>query len=314
MRGLVAVFRKELADHFGSKRFVILFALIFLTALSATYVASQSIRDDIASSDAQSTFVFLRLFTASTGTLPPFIAFISFLGPLVGLALGFDAINSEQARGTLSRILSQPVYRDSVINGKFLAGIVTVGVMIFAIGLIVVGIGLRLLGLPPTLDEINRMLSFLALSVLYVAFWMSLSILFSILFRQMATSALAGIAVWIFCTFFVAMIAGVLADAIVPITDPDDGPAIVMNDQAARMISRISPTTLYQEVTMTILTPNLRSFGPMLMKDVIGMVSSPLALAQSLLIVWPQLIGLVALTSICFAVSYVRFMRQEIRA
>ena len=40
-------------------------------------------------------FFFLHLFTASDGTLPPFFVFISFLGPLLGISMGFDAINSE---------------------------------------------------------------------------------------------------------------------------------------------------------------------------------------------------------------------------
>lgn len=42
--------------------------------------------------------------------------------------------------------------------------------------------------------------------------------------------------------------------------------------------------------------------------------TNPLPLGQSFLIVWPQLVGLIALTSICFAVSYIIFMRREIRA
>lgn len=44
------------------------------------------------------------------------------------------------------------------------------------------------------------------------------------------------------------------------------------------------------------------------------MVDAPLSLTQSLLVVWPQVVGLVALTLLCFAASYLGFMRQEIRA
>jgi len=42
--------------------------------------------------------------------------------------------------------------------------------------------------------------------------------------------------------------------------------------------------------------------------------TNPLPLGQSFLIVWPQLVGLIALTSICFAISYIIFIRREIRA
>ena len=40
----------------------------------------------------------------------------------------------------------------------------------------------------------------------------------------------------------------------------------------------------------------------------------PLPLGQSLLVVWPQLTGLIAATVICFAISYIMFMRREIRS
>lgn len=313
MPGFVAVFRKEMADQFASKRFMILFTLILLAGLSATYTAAQSISADVSSANASNTFVFLRLFTVSSGNLPSFVAFVGFLGPLVGLALGFDAINGEYGRGTLSRVLAQPIFRDSVINGKFAAGVVTIAVMLLSISLLLGGLGLRLIGIPPTGDEIMRLLFWLFIAVVYVAFWMAVSILFSILFRQTATSALAAIALWIFFTFFMGMIAGTVADAITPANQQD--PQTVIDNANLQMgLARISPATLYGETTETILTPSVRTLGPVLLSQVVGMVPGPLPLDQSLMVVWPQFVGLITLTLACFALSYARFMRQEIRA
>ena len=45
-----------------------------------------------------------------------------------------------------------------------------------------------------------------------------------------------------------------------------------------------------------------------------GLIVSPLSIGQSVMVVWPQFVALVALSIICFAVSYVVFMRQEIRS
>lgn len=313
MPGLLAVFRKEMADHFSSKRFLIMFTLILLAGLSATYTAAQSIRSEVASAEADSAFVFLRLFTVSSGALPSFVAFVGFLGPLVGLAMGFDAINGEYARGTLSRVLSNPIFRDSVINGKFLAGVTTIAVMLLSIALLLAGLGLRMIGIPPTLDEVLRLTIYLFVSVVYVAFWMSLAILFSILFRQTATSALAGVAIWIFFTFFISMIAATTAAALVPVNEQE--PQTVLAHEYFRQgMARISPATLYTETTMTILIPSVRTLGPVTLGEVIGMIPGPLPLTQSLMVVWPQFVGLIAMTLICFAISYARFMRQEIRA
>ncbi|MGI5838026.1 MAG: ABC transporter permease [Chloroflexota bacterium] len=313
MPGLLAVYRKEMADHFGSKRFLIMFTLILLAGMSATYTAAQAIRSDVASGEGSPEFVFLRLFTVSAGTLPSFVAFVGFLGPLMGLALGFDAINGEYARGTLSRVLSNPIFRDSVINGKFLAGVTTIAVMLVSISLVLAGLGLRMIGIPPTADEVFRLIVYLIVAVFYVAFWMALAILFSILFRQTATSALAGIAFWIFFTFFVSMIAATTAQALVPVNEQE--PQTVLNNAYLSMgLARVSPATLYSEVTMTILTPSVRTLGPVMLIEVIGMVPGALPLAQSILVVWPQFVTLISMTLVCFGISYYRFMRQEIRA
>jgi ABC-2 type transport system permease protein len=315
MPGLLAVFRKEMADNFASKRFLIMFALILLAGMSATYTAAQAIRTAVPTSSSGSTpFVFLLLFTVSAGMLPSFTSFVSFLGPLVGLSMGFDAINGEYARGTLSRILSHPIFRDSVINGKFLARVGTIAIMLVSISLVLAGLGLRLIGVPPSAEEILRLLFYLIIAVVYVAFWMSLAILFSILFRQAATSALAGIAVWIFCTFFMSMIAGTTAQALVPV-DQQNPQTVIAQVDASMAISRLSPVTLYQEATGIILDPSARTLSPLVMQsEQIGMVPGSLKLGQSLLLVWPQMVGLVTMTMICFAISYARFMRQEIRA
>jgi ABC-2 type transport system permease protein len=315
MPGLLPILRKELADHFSSRRFAILFALVLVSGLGAAYVAAQSIREELTRTADVSTSVFLLVFTASNGTLPSFVTFIGFLGPLVGLALGFDAINGEQARGTLSRLLAQPIYRDSVINGKFLAGLITISVMLVAITLLAMGLGIPLVGRLPSPDDLARLALFLALSIVYVGFWLAAAILFSLLFRQVATAALAGVALWLVCAFFVGMLAGVVADVVAPVGQDSPAVQVLRNDEIRRAVARISPTRLYAEATGIVMNPSRNTLGELVLaSEVRGMVPSPLPFLQSLLLVWPQVSGLVALTCLCFAISYIRFMRQEIRA
>jgi ABC-2 type transport system permease protein len=43
-------------------------------------------------------------------------------------------------------------------------------------------------------------------------------------------------------------------------------------------------------------------------------MGAPLPLTQSLLVVWPQVVGLIAGTVTLFVASYVAFQRQEVRA
>ena len=317
MSGLMTIFDKELADAFSRWRFIILFILILVAGIFAIYLAAQSISETLGKEASE--FVFLQLFTTSSEKLPAsFLTFIIFFVPIVGIALGFDAINSEKNSGTLSRLLSQPIYRDAVINGKFLAGVVTIAILMTSIVLLVSGIGLRMIGVPPSSEEVWRLLMFLVITIFYGSFWLGLAMLFSILFRRVATSALATIAIWIFFIFFMYMIAGLIANVIVPVDQSSSYQEAVRNAQTTIMVMRASPVTLYQESVSVLLVPGLRTMGQILQLQTTGvyewMLPTPLSFDQSLLIVWPHVTALIALTAICFAASYTRFMREEIRS
>ena len=101
---------------------------------------------------------------------------------------------------------------------KFLAGVTTIAIVLVAIVLIISGLGIRLIGVVPGAEEIWRLVIYLVVSILYISFWLGISILFSVVFRSTATSALASLALWIFFSFFVSLGAGVLADAIAPVS------------------------------------------------------------------------------------------------
>lgn len=307
------IVNKEVSDHIRSWRFIILIIIIALTCLGSLYTALTNIGDAIKPNDPDSAFLFLKLFTVSDGTLPSFVVFISFLGPLLGIALGFDAINSEQNKGTLSRLLSQPIYRDYIINAKCIGALFVIGLMLFVLGFLVMGFGLIFIGIPPTAEEFLRIIFFLLVSVVYVAFWLNLAIFFSIRCKQPATSALACIAVWLFFSVFYNMILNVVGKAISP-SPMASSYQLISYQKFMLNLLRFAPGELFNEATMTLLMPSVRSLGPLTMEQVHGAIPSPLSLGQSLLVVWPQLTGLIAVMLVCFALAYASFMRKEIRS
>ncbi|MBW2478510.1 MAG: ABC transporter permease [Deltaproteobacteria bacterium] len=317
MQGINVILKKELADHFSSYRFVIIFALIAMISLITAYMVGLNIRQQL-EGVAKPRFIFLMLFTAP-GAMFSLVQFVAFFGPLVGLILGFDTINRERNQGTLSKLLSQPIYRDVVINGKFLAGVAMITIMLVSIVLVITGLGLLVMGIVPGLEEIWRIFFYLVISIVYVSFWLGVAILFSILFRSTATSALASLAVWIFFSFFVSIGANIVANALATDPSPENPEAIIRQARIIKAFQLISPMELYTDATATIIDPlrkstrSMISVGPM---ENISMArfSGPLPLGQSILIVIPYIISLVAITIICFAVSYTVFMRQEIRS
>src|SRR5262245_62741494 len=150
--GLGVVMLKELSDHLTSVRMRVLEWLVVLVALAALYGAIQQIKD----TTAEDPFLFLRLFTTSRDPLPSFVAFLSFLVPLIAICLGFDAINGEHNRRTLSRVMAQPLYRDALLFGQLAAGLVKLAISLTVLWALLLGFGLVRLGVPPNAEEISR--------------------------------------------------------------------------------------------------------------------------------------------------------------
>ena len=195
-QGLGTVFVKELTDNISSVRMLVLELLIVLTALAALYGAIGDLRQNT----AEDPFLLLRLFTLSSAPLPSFVAILGFLIPLMAIGLGFDSVNGEFNRRTLSRILAQPIYRDALLMGKFLAGLATLAVNLTALWLLVIGLGLIFLGVPPGGEEIGRSLVFLVIAIFYAGVWLALAMLLSIVFRSPATAALVSALIFMWAT------------------------------------------------------------------------------------------------------------------
>jgi ABC-2 type transport system permease protein len=306
--GLSAVLTKEMADHLTGARVLILEVLVLLTAVGTVYTALKSI-----STADDNQFLYLRLFTTAQDPLPPFVFFLAILVPLLAIALSFDSVNGEFNRRTLSRLLAQPVYRDALLLGKFLGGLLTLTIVFSAIWLLIFGIGIFKLGVPPTAEETGRALWFLLATIFYGGIWMALAMLFSSIFRSSATAALASIAVWAFFIFFWNIVVGLLAPALSPqqITTVQD---LVTTNQIQLLLSRFSPITLYADIATIMLQPTERFLGFVLPVQLDRAIKTPLPLGQSVLVIWPQLTGLIAATILLFALCYVLFQRQEIRA
>jgi ABC-2 type transport system permease protein len=110
-----------------------------------------------------------------------------------------------------------------------------------------------------------------------------------------------------------------VANAITPDAGASDPDAVLRRVQIENVISLSSPLVLYTDATGTIMDPmrrTTRSFIQVGMMEKISMsrFSGPLPLSQSILVVLPYIITLIAITVVCFAISYTVFMRQEIRS
>src|SRR5215471_17085111 len=311
LHGFGVVTLKEIADHFTSILVVVLVVLVVATAVAVVRGAIEQIKEVT----AEDPFLFLRLFTRG-GPLP-LVALLSFLVPLMAIGLGFDAVNGEHNRRTLSRILAQPIYRDALLFGKFAAGLFTLALSLITLWLLVIGLGVFLIGIPPGVEEIARSFVFLLVTIVYAGVWLALALLFSILFRSAATAALVTLGLWLLVTFIWPVLSGAIAQIIVP---PDPrytalGLQTPGTAQLEQILARLSPSPLYAEIVVALLDPTPRSLGPIYLSQLQGAVlGAPLPFGESILIAWPQMVGMIAAAIVLFVIGYVIFQRQEVRA
>jgi ABC-2 type transport system permease protein len=310
-QGLNVVFFRELFDHLTSARMLVLQFLVLLFGAAVVYFAAEQIRN----TTAEDPFLFLRLFAPPGQSLLSFVLVISILVPIMAIGLGFDSINGEYNRRTMSRILAQPIYRDALLFGKFLAGLATLTICLVTLWLLVIGFGLIRLGIPPGAEEIGRLIMFLLITIAYAGVWLALSILFSVIFRSTATAALVALGLWLFLSLLWPALAQMLGEVISPSDIRFAALGLPTPDTLAwqQGLSRLSPGTLYGEAVVAMLNPDAQSMTTLLAQFQ-GRIASPLPLDQSIIQAWPQMVSLIAGMIMLYVIGYVVFQRQEVRA
>jgi ABC-2 type transport system permease protein len=309
---------KEFADLVLSLRFLVLVVIMALVGAAAVYATAGQLGERAsAASGVRSLFLLLYSppSTIATEYVPPFTFVFGLIGPLLGILFGFDAVNGERAEGTLPRLLSQPIHRDDVINGKFVAGLAAIGLVFAAVIILVAGIGIVRLGVVPDPDSILRLMVWWVVAVIYVGFWLAFALLCSVLVRRAAASGILAFAVWFVLTLFGSLLVGAIAGFLAPVPADATTAQQVANLGLHDQLARLAPSTLFGEATAVLLDPTQRWTGSLVFNSQLDRaVVSFLSLDQSLLVIWPQVVALVALTVVAFAGAYVVFMRQEVRA
>ncbi|HEY2917127.1 MAG TPA: ABC transporter permease [Candidatus Limnocylindrales bacterium] len=316
--GWPTIAAKEFADHVLSARFYVLLAILGVAALIPLYFAAEQIKNAASSvSGAQAVFLFLFTVGPQDISLLRVDQFVGIAAPLLGVAFAFDAINGERHEGTLPRLLSQPIHRDDVINGKFVAGLAVIALVLAAVVGVIAGFGLLRLGIVPEASEIIRIVGWYLLTVLYVALWLAFGLLLSVVISRAATSALVGLGVWLFVA--VPIFGQLIVSIVGGFVAPGGGTAqdILSAASAQQFLLRLLPSTLYSEASVVLLDPSVTTVSTPTLGQYIQaqqQVPTLLSLDQSVLLVWPHIVALLALTVVCFALAYASFMRQEVRA
>ena len=308
-----------------SVRFVVLFLILGLAAAIPLFLAAERIRS-LASQDVSGAqAVFVALFIVGPQDVSIFgldftvAAFVGLTAPLLGIAFAFDAVNGERALGTLPRLVAQPIHRDAIINGKFGAALLTISIVLVSVITHRVGHWHPASGAHTVRgrDPAGSWSGSWSRSCTSPCGWRS-ELLLSVLFRRAATAALVGFGVWLLVALFGKFLLNLVLAIFAPIDSSLPAADQLASYQWYAFLNRLLPPTLYTEASTVLLNPSVTQTS---VPATLGQLDQAqqqiptlLSLDQSLLLVWPHVVAMVAITVLCFAYAYIRFMREEVRA
>ena len=356
-KGLFNVARKEFVDHLTSKKFVLILALFLIISAYSMHVGMdyynmrlESYKEQVSQIKEEGPvtmwmpekhsilLIFQRLHFA-----------MSLLGAILAIAIGFDLITREKERGSLKSLLSHPVYRDEIINGKAVGGILAL-VLAVGIAFLILFAMLLIFSIVPDLDEFWRIVLFGAVTVLCLLTYFSIALMASTVSKDSGRALMYALVIVLALSFAMPMIGGMVAESVVgerpepPVFQSQEDIEIYESGEVVREIRPMnkeeeeeweryreelkaysekkwaiqdafeifSPDSNYMAVSISLTNPYLTVVhgGSWGSSYTPGETTS---IRKSLEKVWKNIFALFILPVIFFAIAYIKFMRMDIR-
>ncbi len=211
MAGLFTMAKKEFLDIIGEKKFLLIFGTLLIVILVSTFQGGLEYSSSQSSTTTTTTapggqgpggnqtrpIQFMGSVSSLSTALSSMVTNFSLVGGVLAIAISFDTINSEKQRGSLKTLLSYPIYRDSIVYGKYLGGFLAITLVSIVTFMAGIGVFLSVTGLALTMDTVLRLLIFFGVSLVYMAIFLAIGLLLSIVLPQPSTSLLASMIVWL---------------------------------------------------------------------------------------------------------------------
>ena len=290
----LVIAQKEFADRLLSPRFIALLLICTIILFSFSYRAGMGGRN-----------VFGKGFLDVAQIIALFL-------PMIGIAIGFDAIVKERKLSSLNVLLTHPVFRDTVIAGKLLGSMATLALVVGISVVVSVGTILVVTGVQVTAPELSRVLIFMILTFLYISTFLGIGVLVSIFSKSTTDSLIYGIVIWINLVIvfsaIVIMVASIATGQ--SYLELDDNQHVLdLNIK----LQRFSPIHHYAETVTG--HPSLSWGGVSVVRGNVGssgIFDTGHTLEQWLWEYWTNLAVLIVTPIILFIVSIIIFLRRDI--
>ncbi len=322
MAGMMTMAKKEFTDIVGEKKFLLIFAtLLIVTCVSAyqgglQYAESQSTSGTftITSGGGRGGMNMMMGSAESLSrSLSSMIENFSLVGGILAIAISFDTINNERQKGSLKTLLSYPIYRDSIVYGKYLGGLFVIIMVTTITFLGSMGLFISVTNIALTTDTITRLAVFFGITIVYMAIFLAIGLLLSIVLPSPSTSLLASVIAWLASIQLIPNVGYAIGQILYPVKMAVSSTGMPSFTQQTgfttirAIISAASPSTSYESIINSVLTSSSLEFTS-------GAVTEKsIAVADALMTVLPNILYFVGLMIGIFAAAYVIFMRQEIR-
>ena len=305
MGGLITITKKEFLDHISSRKFMILFGTLLTAVIVSAIQAANEYTTTIQQEGFKNELFGLNI------ALSGIVQNIMLVGALLTITMSFDLINGERQRGSLKVLLSYPVYRDTVINGKFLGGLATIVLVAGTTILAGLGVFIGLSGAPQSSDNLVRYILFFAITILFLTLFLGVGLLFSTILKDPTSSLLGALFFWVASATLIPQIAYTVASIANPVSFKVYEGVVYLGEgadfeQLNFILRLISPTLNYQSTIDTILS----TFQVVYDSKTRGVLN--ISVNQAIIDVLPNIFFLLAATILVFSACYWQFTRQEV--
>lgn len=296
IKAVVTIAQKEISDHIWSPLFLLLLGTFTLVLFVFSY--QEGMMGDYYQISEESSFIILTGFQNVS-------SIIGWLAPVIGIALSFDLLITEQRSGSLNVLLTHPVYRDNIILGKLLGSMFLLLVVLVISSAVSVGTLMMTIGEALNSIELSRIAISLIVIYLYTLIFMGIALFFSVLCKDAANSLIYNVLIWIcFTVVFSVVLSSVILLCGQDITVNSAGEMLV------EKLSNLSPMYHYAKITTGVA--NIGFGGPGTKSSIKGVFDTRFTISQWVNEFWMNMAVLIATPFILFVASFVAFLKKDV--
>ncbi|MBP2134142.1 ABC-2 type transport system permease protein [Methanomicrobium sp. W14] len=206
--GLVEISKKEFRDHIMSKKFLIILAIILTATIVGMIGGAFDYNKQIqnyaehqveAQENGHSSYSYMWSKPSVMTIFSQIGTIIASLGAILGIAMGFDLITREKESKSLKILLSHPIYRDEVINGKAVGGVAALILALIVTFVVCVAL-LMIFSIIPGVSEIEYIMIFGIAAFLMIFSYFAISLFMSTVSENSGSALIYTLIIFIFLT------------------------------------------------------------------------------------------------------------------